>query len=136
MHILNTMAARNILLFLMVLCVTGYAQDTTRVERTIIYRPSGVSVSRVAGKWQAPKFVFDSLTFNGSSAVIMLNKDLNAGRQRTAPTAADRLWLIGAEPAGAINLDSFIVHPSLDKLTLYRTGSDTIKAASIMFLVQ
>ena len=117
------------------------ATDSTRtsvsseVGSGMLFRATGVPIARVAGRTQVPKFIVDTLTFNGGSAILRLNTDLNAGKHRTMPTAADKLWILSVHPAHLIQIDSSKVDMNKGHITFWRNGTDSLQAV-IQLLIQ
>ena len=104
-------------------------------DRPIIFKANGKPIARVTRLSQQPKFVVDTLTFNGGSAKLKLNSDLNAGKHRTMPTSDKRFWVLSVHPAHLVQIDSSKLDMNKEHITFWRNGSDTVMA-TIQLLVQ
>ena len=133
MRILNII----VLLSLLTIGATDSTRTPTssRVGSSMLFRATGFPIARVTGRSQVPKFIIDTLTFNGGSAILRLNTDLNAGKSRTMPTAVDKLWILSVHPAHLIKIDSSKVDMNKGHITFWRNGTDSLQAV-IQLLIQ
>ena len=106
------------------------------------FRASGAIYGRTQTKSMEPRFVIDTVRFAGdSTASLVLNSTPSQNRERTAPTADDRIWLISAvqdlseDTDHAIN--SYVLHwYRNDSVTVRSDDADDSSLVWLTFLIQ